>query len=167
MFFLTKQECETWVQALDIDTPQVESGRGDLRVNFVNQRHASLVLSQALVSWLGQFRECLLWVTEYGIWPSSEDWHLYYSLRTSYGDRRQIGAAPGHLFLRHEQTSLATFLSQALQFGWGGYLIGSPAWTYLFFSHDSWMSIVVSDSERQSILADVQRLSLPLDVHQR
>src|SRR5215467_12367126 len=41
---------------------------------------------------------CLLWVTDWGIWTSSENWHLYYRLRQSYGEQRLLDEAPGHLF---------------------------------------------------------------------
>ena len=52
----------------------------------------------------------LLWITEWSIWPSSENWHLHYKLRHSYGDLRLLHEAPGHLFLGHESEDLASFL---------------------------------------------------------
>ncbi|HEX6533667.1 MAG TPA: hypothetical protein VF041_03665 [Gemmatimonadaceae bacterium] len=41
---------------------------------------------------------CLLWITDWGIWRSSENLHLCYRLRQSYGDRRLLDEAPAHLF---------------------------------------------------------------------
>src|SRR5438552_16817824 len=45
----------------------------------------------------------LLWITGYGIWPSSENLHLYYRLRESYGDRRLLAEAPAHLCLKRSE----------------------------------------------------------------
>ena len=60
----------------------------------------------------------LLWITEWSIWPSSENLHLYYRLRHTYGDHRLLHEAPGHLFLEYESEDLATFLQVAMLNGW-------------------------------------------------
>jgi hypothetical protein len=62
-----------------------------------------LWLSDVLASKLEPFDECLLWVTLWGVWNSSENWHLFYRLRETYGERRPLWDAPGHLFLKHER----------------------------------------------------------------
>jgi len=63
-----------------------------------------------LAHWIGSSlmyrRPALVWITEWGIWGSSENWHLYYTLRQSYGDLRLLHEAPGHLFLGHESEDL-------------------------------------------------------------
>jgi hypothetical protein len=56
-------------------------------------------------------------VTEWGVWQSSENWHLYYRLRQSYGDHRLIEEAPVHLFLEHETYDLISFLQIGLAAG--------------------------------------------------
>src|ERR1041384_3461789 len=52
--------------------------------------------SGALVASLNKFDSCLLQVTTWGVWPSSENLHLFYRLRESYGERRLLNEAPGH-----------------------------------------------------------------------
>ena len=59
-------------------------------------------------------RPTLVWIPEWGIWESSENLHLYYRLRNSYGDLRLLHEAPGHLFLGHESEDLASFLQIAM-----------------------------------------------------
>jgi hypothetical protein len=54
---------------------------------------------------------------------SSENWHLYYKLRQSYGYPRLLHEAPGHLFLGHESEDLTSFLQIAMLNGWGGYIL--------------------------------------------
>ena len=53
-----------------------------------------------LASHIEPFDECLLWVTAWGVWESSENLHLFYRVRESYGERRLLEDAPGHLFFK-------------------------------------------------------------------
>jgi hypothetical protein len=95
----------------------------------------------------------LLWITEWGIWPSSENWHLYYKLRQAYGDYWLLQEAPGHLFLEHEAEDLASFLQVALLNGWGGYVLPQANYVNAFFSHDEYISFY---AERAENLAQVR-----------
>lgn len=79
---------------------------------------------------------CLLWVTGWGIWPSSENWHLYYRLRESHGDRGAIQDTPAHLFLEHEADDEVTFIEAGILFGWDMYLLPSRRQGLVFVSHD-------------------------------
>ena len=90
---------------------------------------------------MGDFSAALFWVTEYGIWPSSENMHLYYRLRSSYGNSTELRTEPGHLALAYEQSDLVSFLDLAIQFGWGGHVIPSGSLAYVFISHDGWMHV--------------------------
>ena len=95
-------------------------------------------------------RSCLLWVVEHGIWPSSENWHLYYRLRESYGERRLLHEAPGHLFLDYEAPDLVTFLQITLSSGWDAELLpqlayGGPGDARVFVSHDEFVILAHRD----------------------
>jgi hypothetical protein len=96
----------------------------------------------------------LLWVTEWGIWPSSENWHLYYRLRRSHGDHRLLDEAPGHLFLGYEAEDLASFLQLSILNGWGGYVLTHANYANAFFSHDEYLDFY---SDNQNVLAEVQK----------
>ena len=68
------------------------------------------------VSWMIVDRaSVLVWVNEYGIWGSSEDWNLYYKWRRSMGDSGVIDDTEGHLFLAHEAPDAVSLLLMA----WG------------------------------------------------
>jgi hypothetical protein len=88
---------------------------------------------------------CLLWLTEWGVWPSSENWHLYYRLRQSYGDQRLLHEAPGHLFLGYEAPELVSFLQVALLCGWGGHLLPVAGFARAFVSHDEFVEFAADD----------------------
>jgi hypothetical protein len=44
-----------------------------------------------------------------------------------------------------EKDELATYLSVAIQFGWGGHIVPNPPRTYLFLSHDGWVHAASKD----------------------
>lgn len=96
----------------------------------------------------------LLWITEWSIWPSSENWHLYYKLRHSYGDLRLLPEAPGHLFLGHESEDLSSFLQIAMLNGWGGYILTQADHVNAFFSHDEYINFF---AKLDGNLADVRK----------
>ena len=85
------------------------------------------------------YEVCLLWVTLWGVWGSSENLPLFYRVRESYGERRQLAQAPGHLFLRQDLAGLATFIQMGLQFGWDFYLLPAPTYSAAFISHDEYL----------------------------
>ena len=165
MFFRTNTESRARASELGIvlldSPPHVRwSGRTvPVRFDIGEPARAPIALARTFVDWFGKFGDCLLWVSEYGIWSSREDLNIYYRLRGSYGDHRQLGEAPGHLFLGHEKADLASYLSLVIQFGWGAHLLAGPTWTYMFVSHDGWV-VVASDVFRERILADLKDLSL-------
>ena len=84
-------------------------------------------------------------MTLWGVWSSSENWHLFYRLRETYGERRPLWDAQGHLFLKHENADLKTFTQLALIFGWDFYLITSPDYHAAFVSHDEFLQFCTND----------------------
>jgi hypothetical protein len=100
-------------------------------------------------------RPALLFITEWGIWPSCENWHLYYKLRQTYGENRLLPDAPGHLFLEHEAKDLASFLQLSMLNGWGGYVLTEANYVNAFFSHDEYIDFFAEHAEK---LADVRKM---------
>jgi hypothetical protein len=105
-----------------------------------------------LAYWIGSslmYRNpALVWITEWGIWESSENWRLYYKLRQSYGDLRLHHEAPGHLFLGHESEDLASFLEIAMLNGWGGYILTQANYVDAFLCPDEYIdSLAAEDGE--------------------
>jgi hypothetical protein len=109
------------------------------RVDYPHEPYQFFFFSRWIASRLTYRRPILLFITEWGIWPSSENWHLYYTLRRTYGDLRLLHEAPGHLFLEHETEDLASFLQLSMLNGWGGYVLTDANYVNAFFSHDEFM----------------------------
>jgi hypothetical protein len=101
-------------------------------------------IATACVESIGKWDECLLWVKEWGIWPSSEDWPAYYEARGQQGERRSIDVAPGHLFEIGERHLLILFLRLVLENAWEvqvvTLLFGQPV-SRVYISHDECVEV--------------------------
>ena len=91
MHFMTVAEARRWCTAR-VPTDDAGSPARPSR----HTRHARVPVSSA-TAFCRAFEialqprdECLLWVSESDVWRSSENLHLYYRLRQSYGDLRQL-----------------------------------------------------------------------------
>lgn len=91
---------------------------------------------------LEYFDWCLLWVTLTGVWAGSENLHLYYALRRSYGERSEIDQLPGQRFLRQEKTDLVSFIHVGMLNGWDMILVTSHDYGRVYVSHDGWAEFV-------------------------
>ena len=89
---------------------------------------------------------CLLWITDWGIWRSSENLHLYYRLRQSYGDTSLLDEAPGHLFLDYEAADLVSFLEVGIICGWDIHLIPLVGYARAFVSHDEFVEFAADEA---------------------
>ena len=151
MQFLESNELESWCRehgiALDADDKLVPDPalkhKQSIQYARGKQSGREWAVAALCVQALGQWDHCLIWVREWGIWPSSEDWPAYYALRGAQGERRSLGKAPGHLFARTEDALLATFLTSVMQSAWDADLIvtlgGSPAPVRAFISNDEFV----------------------------
>jgi hypothetical protein len=103
-------------------------------------------LAARCVAALGEWDECLLWITLWGVWPSSENWPAYYQARGAEGELRSLDIAPGHLFQRVELGKLENFVHLVIENAWdacilpvrGGHGNGRRA----MLSHDELVDIL-------------------------
>jgi hypothetical protein len=93
------------------------------RLEFAENTRRLVYFSTWIAEHLPYKQPVLLWLTEWGIWSSSENWHLYDLLRKSHHEYRLLHEAPGHLFQSYEATELASLLQLSMMNGWGGYLL--------------------------------------------
>ena len=155
MRFYSKQECETWLSERERQKPDQMPDVNVERIDYQTEPYRIFYFAHWVASELMYRRPTLLLITESGIWPSGENWHLYYKLRQTYGDNRLLPDAPGHLFLGHEAEDLASFLHLAMLNGWGGYVLTEANYVNAFFSHDEYIDFFAEHAEN---LADVRKL---------
>lgn len=139
---------------------------GDPLLSFRYQRQVvtELHIARLVASWLGNWDSCMIWIAEFGIWPSHENLHLMRQLRTSYGESASLAQKPVHLFYRGEQDDFITFLELALRFGWGGRIAHtSSADTHervLWFTHDGVFNVRCDTDESASLISSIESVGL-------
>jgi len=95
------------------------------------------------------FDEAILFITQIGVFPSSENRHLYYRLRQSYGNYQPVYDQPGHVFYNFESEDLRTFIQIVTFNFWDAILITRPSYYFFEFSHDS---IITAGSDNEELL---------------
>ena len=144
MQVLTNEEAAAWARGRTLlmpfgDRPERQPRLPSLRFALPQPAHRLFAFSSYVASAITSGDSCLVWITEYGVWPSNENTHLYYRLRESYGDHRLLHEAPAHLCLKHEAADLITVLQLALLFGWDAYLLPESDHVAAFCSHDEFV----------------------------
>jgi hypothetical protein len=153
MRLYSKEECEDWLKGRERQLPD-KVGAVVHRLGYPTEPHRVFGIAHWIASNLCYREPALLWISEWGIWPSTENWHLYYRLRQSYGDHRLLHEAPGHLFMNYELEDLATMLEVAMLNGWGGYVLTQANYVNVFFSHDEYVDFLAKD---EVLLAEVRK----------
>jgi hypothetical protein len=115
------------------------------RVSYPAEAHRFCWFSRRVASALMFRQPALLWVKQTGIWASSENWHLYYTLRRSHADHRLLADAPGHLFLDFEGEDLASYLQLVMLHGWDAELLTEAGYLRASFSHDEYADFFAAD----------------------
>jgi hypothetical protein len=109
--------------------------------------------SRYLAWCVGGYAECLLWVTLSGVWPSSENLHLFRRLRSSYGEGRSLEDAPGQVFGAGESDDLTSFVQLAILNIWDFHLLAAGSRARVFASHDEFLHLFLQD---RVLLSSVQ-----------
>ena len=147
MRFYSPIECAEWCSHLQVPLDSQRRPARELthshrlRCNFPPLFTQLIWFSRAIESALQPRHDCLLWVTDWGLFPSNENHHLYYRLRQSYGDVRLLHEAPGHLCLDYERPEVVTLIHLCILFGWDIHLIPSVGYGRAFVCHDEWAEI--------------------------
>jgi hypothetical protein len=97
---------------------------------------------------LGTWEECVLWITETGVFASVEDWPAYYALRGEDDERNALWEKPGHRFTWEERERLGRYLEVVVHNLWDAVILpatrGQPEALRLMTSHhecvDLWSS---------------------------
>jgi hypothetical protein len=132
------------------------------RLRFPSKPYRFFYYSRWVAGSIAWRAPVLLWITEWGIWNSSENGHLYYKLRQSYGDNRLLWEAPGHLFLGYESEDLTSFLQLSMLNGWGGYVLAEANYVNVFFSHDEYIDFFAETVDLADFLKDLKPDSPPV-----
>ncbi|HEV7488351.1 MAG TPA: hypothetical protein VGQ65_21965 [Thermoanaerobaculia bacterium] len=112
----------------------------------VQQKGQEFEVAAWLIENLADWDECLLWITSWGVWPSSEDWPAYYRARGEQSERRSIDTAPGHLFTTVDRKLLLQFSELVLKNAWDAHILpavdGHASNRRAVISHDECVDVL-------------------------
>lgn len=151
MRMFTLDECRAWCQSAEVPLDDrgwpIEDYDAPYRIRCLFPKHFSQFLwfSRCIESALQPREACLVWITNIGIWRSSENEHLYYRFRESYHDYRLLEEAPGHLCLEHERPEVVTLVYLSTLFGWDAHVLPRVGYGRAHISHDEWALIGLED----------------------
>lgn len=99
-----------------------------------------------LVTDLGSWDECLVWITGWGVWPSGENWPRFYAWRGARAELRALDTAPGHRFGRDEAARLTELLTLIMENAWDADVLcsrdGRADGVRARISHDEWYELL-------------------------
>lgn len=138
MKFLTKNDSVKWCRENQIylderELPSIAKNPKDFNIPSDAGKRIALIASQ-----FEHFRdedEILIWITDWGVWPSSERLHIFDRLRLSYGEKRLLIEIPAHLVSKNEYEDGLSILTLAVLFLWDCYVLTKDG-KFLFYSHD-------------------------------
>lgn len=108
----------------------------------IPERHSRVLpFAKMLVNLCEPYSELLICATEWGIWRSSENWHLFHHLRNSYGERASVKERPCHCFSSNESDIALDFVYLFVLFSWDFYIFSAPSRDLIFLSHDGYVRI--------------------------
>lgn len=103
----------------------------------------------------------LLWITAWGIFPSSENMALFHAYRKSFGESRDLAAASGHLFAQSDLEHVECLLAMALYFCWDAAVYEGTGTLVFVTSHDECISVRGNNEARLSqFRRNIERLKL-------
>lgn len=144
MRIISEAECHSWVSAKlqePFSWPGVER-RHSHSVTYLLPTDVGkkTALARALTALVGRPGEGLLWITEWGVFPSCENMALFDGYRRSLRDERTVRAAPGHVFRESDLPELECLLDLVLYFFWDATVFDAGS-IWLRISHDEVFSV--------------------------
>jgi hypothetical protein len=148
MKILSKIEGADWIGKLDRDNSWKQK-YGDVFSSFAIPADTGKKtgLAKLLADVAGGGSECLVWITGYGVWPSSENMALFDGYRKSLGENRSVDEAPVHVFSNKDLKELESITALALYFFWDALLLDQSQGILIEISHDEIMDVRATNKD--------------------
>jgi hypothetical protein len=141
--YLTADESRAWAirrgyhvnEAFGL--PLASEVQAPIRFDIPEDAGARVVLARTLWEAAGQgASEVLVWVTDWGVWPSGEHPPLAEAARRGFGAERPMHETPGHLARPGEDDAGLGVLCMAVLFLWDCWVLPADERPAVFVSHD-------------------------------
>ena len=158
MKILSLVECEAWMKA----RVGIESLKCNLEDIYPYTCSFSMpvdtgrktALARSICHSLDVTSPGLLWITAWGIFPSSENVETFNGYRRSLGEDRDIYNAPGHVFDQADLKQLESIFGLALYFYWDASLFEGTGDVLIRTSHDEYFTVFAKEEEKVGSYVD-------------
>ncbi len=140
MRILSDKECKQWCRNNHLELgkhghPNITAANGGREFAIPADAGQRIVLVNKQMD---RFTKCkaLVWITGWGIWPSSERYHIFERWRLSYGCNQNIAALPGQIFCAEEYEDMVSCVTLSVMFLWDCFVLVPFGKRALFYSHD-------------------------------
>jgi hypothetical protein len=150
---LTYSESVTWCQKHNYPvkktdkygkpTPHLNDLFSLIQLDYPIDSGRKIALARQVIDLDNRKHQLLIWIKEWGVWPSSEHMPLFSRFRQSFGEMRPLIEAPSHLIEVGEIDEAISLLSIALLFFWDCYVFPAHEGPVFFCSHDEWVGFFV------------------------
>jgi hypothetical protein len=91
--------------------------------------------------------EMLLWLDNWGVWPSSQHLPLFSRFREALGEQRPLIESPGHLITGNEYEDAVSIIAVSLLFFWDCHGLAGSGRDAFKISHDEYCWFASRDGE--------------------
>ena len=157
MKIINEKQISIWLSEIGISEAQGKIVCPDF---YKTQYHIPIdsgkktVLSKQVASLFKNDDEILLWINEFGIWPSSEDWNLFEGFRTSLGEGEPLYKKPGHILFKDDIKTFESLLALVFYFIWGAIILSKNNNFLIKISHDEIIEIFFKERENLSYIEE-------------
>ncbi|MEI7733196.1 MAG: hypothetical protein WCO56_26735 [Verrucomicrobiota bacterium] len=152
MRFLTQEDSFEWCKhhAFKVtvssnglyETRDLESvSSHSIRFSPPSDSGKKVALARAIVEQWELKSGMLLWVQNWGVWPSSGHLPLMGLVRTALGEKRSLHLTPGHLAGLEDKDAAVSILVVSLEFFWDCLVCTAEDGNAFFTSHDEYCVI--------------------------
>jgi hypothetical protein len=138
---LTRKQAKEWCRTQRIPTSSFGAPSTDgLRTRFQipSSRIERRSLAGLHLKAFASEPRSLVWITEWGVWPSIDLTDDFIALRSAAGESRHLEEIPAQLVSQSDFGYLCAVVSMALESLWDIHIIGVRGRKRLFYSHDEW-----------------------------
>lgn len=145
---ISEARCEDWASRLDeaFSWSALEHRYGHVATYVIPaDAGRKTALARAFSALSDGAGETLVWITAWGIFPSSQNMELFDGYRRSLNESRSIAEAPGHIFDSSDRNELECVLDLVLYFFWDASVF-APGGIWIRISHDEVFSVRATDT---------------------
>lgn len=139
MKFLTTDESTTWLN--EHVNPNFAPNSPSFSFVIPKDSGARTGLANDIRRILNPTREALLFILEWGVWPSSENPSLFAEYRRYLGEARSLQETPGNVFNTDELQHLENLLCLPLYFCWSGIVADDKGQLLIKFDDDEILEV--------------------------